>query len=359
MVAAGKSHESREALVNLTRLYWYTVEFGLIRQQGELRIYGSGIVSSKGESIHCLESASPNRIGFDLRRIMRTRYRIDTFQKAYFVIDSFDQLMDANPTGFSCRSSGLPRWIGCAVRNGIGQVYHVAPFRLGTAADAERTLDRPRGGDCGCRVRDICSFLRSPCMKFAIAGAVLAGCLASPARAEVTQAAADHFLIGFSADVAATPTRTYEAIQQVQHWWSAEHTWSGDATNLSLKAEAGGCFCERWKQGSSEHGRVVMAVADELLRLQAALGPLQEYALNGMLSFQLAAGVDGTTQLNVDYRVNGASASDLGQFAPAVDRVLALQIDVDCYATSIAAIRSRLPRRSSNRRRANARLARC
>ncbi|MES2858901.1 MAG: phenylalanine 4-monooxygenase, partial [Pseudomonadota bacterium] len=66
-----------EALQNLTRLYWYTVEFGLIQQQDGLRIYGSGIVSSKGESIHCLESDAPNRIGFDLERIMRTRYRID------------------------------------------------------------------------------------------------------------------------------------------------------------------------------------------------------------------------------------------------------------------------------------------
>ena len=89
-----------EALVNLTRLYWYTVEFGLIRQDGALRIYGSGIVSSKGESIHCLESAAPNRIGFDLRRIMRTRYRIDTYQKTYFVIDSFEQLMDATRPDF-------------------------------------------------------------------------------------------------------------------------------------------------------------------------------------------------------------------------------------------------------------------
>jgi phenylalanine-4-hydroxylase len=91
---------SAEALVNLTRLYWYTVEFGLIRQHGELRIYGSGIVSSKGESIHSLESASPNRIGFDLKRIMRTRYRIDTYQKTYFVIDSFAQLIDATRPDF-------------------------------------------------------------------------------------------------------------------------------------------------------------------------------------------------------------------------------------------------------------------
>ena len=90
-----------EALVNLTRLYWYTVEFGLIKQDDGLRIYGSGIVSSKGESIHCLESAAPNRIGFDLERIMRTRYRIDTFQKTYFVIDSYEQLMEATQPDFT------------------------------------------------------------------------------------------------------------------------------------------------------------------------------------------------------------------------------------------------------------------
>ncbi len=90
-----------EALANLTRLYWYTVEFGLIREADGLRIYGAGIVSSKGESIHCLESASPNRIGFDLERIMRTRYRIDSYQKTYFVIDSYEQLMDATRPDFT------------------------------------------------------------------------------------------------------------------------------------------------------------------------------------------------------------------------------------------------------------------
>ena len=90
-----------EALVHLTRLYWYTVEFGLMKQDDGLRIYGSGIVSSKGESIHCLESRAPNRIGFDLERIMRTRYRIDTYQKTYFVIDSFEQLMDATGPDFA------------------------------------------------------------------------------------------------------------------------------------------------------------------------------------------------------------------------------------------------------------------
>jgi phenylalanine-4-hydroxylase len=90
-----------EALVNLTRLYWYTVEFGLINTPEGLRIYGAGIVSSKGESIYCLESAAPNRVGFDLERVMCTRYRIDTYQKTYFVIDSYEQLMDATRPDFT------------------------------------------------------------------------------------------------------------------------------------------------------------------------------------------------------------------------------------------------------------------
>lgn len=89
-----------EALAQLTRLYWYTVEFGLIDTPQGLRIYGSGIVSSSGESRHCLESPAPNRLGFDLLRVMRTRYRIDTYQKTYFVISSFDQLFEATGPDF-------------------------------------------------------------------------------------------------------------------------------------------------------------------------------------------------------------------------------------------------------------------
>lgn len=80
------------ALKNLARLYWYTVEFGLIESSKGLRIYGSGIVSSRAESIYAVESPSPNRIAFDLERVMRTDYRIDDFQESYFVIPSFDEL---------------------------------------------------------------------------------------------------------------------------------------------------------------------------------------------------------------------------------------------------------------------------
>jgi phenylalanine-4-hydroxylase len=81
------------ALKHLARLYWYTVEFGLIAEPEGLRIYGSGIVSSFAESRFALDDPSPNRIAFDLKRVMRTEYRIDDFQQNYFVIPSFDELL--------------------------------------------------------------------------------------------------------------------------------------------------------------------------------------------------------------------------------------------------------------------------
>lgn len=89
----GLRADGMDAIDHLARLYWYTVEFGLIRQKGELRLYGAGIVSSHGESVFALEDPSPNRIGFDLKRLMRTKYRIDDYQQSYFVIDSFEDLL--------------------------------------------------------------------------------------------------------------------------------------------------------------------------------------------------------------------------------------------------------------------------
>jgi phenylalanine-4-hydroxylase len=88
-------------LQRLARLYWYTVEFGLIDTPEGLRIYGSGILSSAGESLYCLENPRPHRIRFDLRRVMRTRYRIDDFQQVYFVINDFQQLFDATRPDFA------------------------------------------------------------------------------------------------------------------------------------------------------------------------------------------------------------------------------------------------------------------
>lgn len=97
------------ALHNLARLYWYTVEFGLIETPAGLRIYGSGIVSSKGESVYCLEDPRPNRLGFDLMRVMRTRYRIDDFQTTYFAIRGFDELFDATRPDFTPYYAELAR----------------------------------------------------------------------------------------------------------------------------------------------------------------------------------------------------------------------------------------------------------
>jgi phenylalanine-4-hydroxylase len=96
-----------DALHYLARLYWYTVEFGLIRTGDGLRIYGSGIVSSHTESVYSLEDPAPNRIGFDLLRIMQTDYRIDDLQDVYFVIDSFDQLFDATGPDFTAYYNDL------------------------------------------------------------------------------------------------------------------------------------------------------------------------------------------------------------------------------------------------------------
>jgi phenylalanine-4-hydroxylase len=84
----------------LARVYWYTVEFGLVQQRDGLRIYGAGIVSSYAESVFALDSGSPNRVRFDLARVMQTGYRIDDFQETYFVIRSLDQLLEFAHTDF-------------------------------------------------------------------------------------------------------------------------------------------------------------------------------------------------------------------------------------------------------------------
>jgi len=97
----GVKADNLHYMTYLEKLYWYTVEFGLINTKDGLRIYGSGIVSSKTESIYCLEDKRPHRIGFDLKRTMRTDYRYDKLQECYFVIDSFEQLFEATRPDFT------------------------------------------------------------------------------------------------------------------------------------------------------------------------------------------------------------------------------------------------------------------
>ena len=85
----------------LSRLYWYTIEFGLIREHGGLRAYGAGILSSSGELPYAVQSPEPQRLPLQLERTMRTRYKIDSYQQTYFVIDSFEQLFDMTAADFA------------------------------------------------------------------------------------------------------------------------------------------------------------------------------------------------------------------------------------------------------------------
>jgi phenylalanine-4-hydroxylase len=97
----GVKAKGLNALDYLARLYWYTVEFGLIETPQGLRTYGAGILSSGGELPYCIENRKPNRIRFDLLRVMQSKYKIDTFQETYFVIKNFKELFDATAPDFT------------------------------------------------------------------------------------------------------------------------------------------------------------------------------------------------------------------------------------------------------------------
>ena len=99
--AGGLKAHALGACEQLSRLYWYTIEFGLIRQENGLRAYGAGILSSSGELVHAVNSTAPNRIVLDVLRTMRTRYKIDSYQQTYFVIESFQQLFDMTAPDFT------------------------------------------------------------------------------------------------------------------------------------------------------------------------------------------------------------------------------------------------------------------
>ena len=120
--------------------------------------------------------------------------------------------------------------------------------------------------------------------------AVLAGVLAAlpcAAVAEVKSASADGFLIEHRFTIAAPAAKAWESLLHPERWWPADHTWSGKRENLSLAADIGGCFCERWDGNSVEHGRVILVMPGKMLRLDAALGPLQEMAVSGVITVSL------------------------------------------------------------------------
>lgn len=161
--------------------------------------------------------------------------------------------------------------------------------------------------------------------KQAVIAAALLSLYALGVNAEVKEAAPDHLLIQDSRTIHAPPDKLYAALTDVAKWWNREHTYSGDATHLSLKAEAGGCFCERWGNQSVVHGRVIWAAPGHLLRLDAALGPLQSLAVQGVMTFTLKPAPEGTA-LQLEYRVNGSSASGLDKIAPMANGMLMEQL---------------------------------
>ena len=152
---------------------------------------------------------------------------------------------------------------------------------------------------------------------------IIAGLLAlgpALADAEVKSATPDSMLIEQRYVIAAPATKVWDSLLHPERWWPADHTWSGKRENLRLSADVGGCFCERWDGNAVEHGRVVMVMPGKLLRLDAALGPLQEMAISGVITVSLQE-KDGATTMLVTHRVSGDPTHKLHALAPVVDQV--------------------------------------
>jgi hypothetical protein len=136
------------------------------------------------------------------------------------------------------------------------------------------------------------------------------------------------FLVKFDVSVNAPGAKVYEAlVGQVGSWWDPQHTYSGDAKNLSIDARPGGCFCEKLPNGGGiEHARVIYVAPREILRLSGALGPLQGSGVAGTLTWKLTNGTDNT-RLQLSYSVGGFIDGGFEKIAPAVEKVLRIQLD--------------------------------
>ncbi|MBN8728844.1 MAG: hypothetical protein J0H15_14235 [Xanthomonadales bacterium] len=152
--------------------------------------------------------------------------------------------------------------------------------------------------------------------------AVLLAALAGGAGAEVREAAPDAAFIVVTTPVAAAPARVWSSLLAVSKWWGDPYTFSGQAGKLELTASAGGCLCERWDGSSAAHARVLTVIPERLLRLEGALGPLQEFPLRGVLDVWLKYAEDGSSTLDFEYRIGGASGSSLDVIATDIDAQL-------------------------------------
>jgi hypothetical protein len=163
-------------------------------------------------------------------------------------------------------------------------------------------------------------------MRFAIlALATLIACAtAAPAGADVVSATPSTFVLHAEQTVPVNPAQAWTRLARVGDWWSSGHTYSGNSRNLSLDLRAGGCWCERWNGGAVEHARVLLILNRDgvrTLRLDAPLGPLQEMAVNAVLTFTVAPDPAGA-KIEMTYRVSGDANLSLDQVGPGVNAVI-------------------------------------
>jgi hypothetical protein len=152
--------------------------------------------------------------------------------------------------------------------------------------------------------------------------------LALPGRAEVSGASASGFTVTQSVTTTASPKRAWQGmIEQIDQWWNPEHTWSGDAGNLYIKATMGGCFCEHLRpKGDVEHLRIIYINPGKEVRFDGALGPLQTMAAQGRMIWKVEPAQGGST-ITFKYLISGSVEGGFEPIAPAVDGVIHEQIE--------------------------------
>ena len=156
---------------------------------------------------------------------------------------------------------------------------------------------------------------------------VLCLACAAPAAAEVVDSSENGFTVRNVAQIAAHPSRVYNAaVDLVSRWWNPAHSFSRNAANLVLEARPGGCLCERLANGGVTHLTVVYAVAQQEIRFTGALGPLQRAGVAGSMSWKVTESAGGT-QFDWTYTVGGYMPGGLASIAPAVDAVLGDQLN--------------------------------
>jgi uncharacterized protein YndB with AHSA1/START domain len=150
--------------------------------------------------------------------------------------------------------------------------------------------------------------------------------LASPASAEVVSASANGFHVRETVQMVVPTDRAYAAFARLPNWWNKEHTYSGDSANLSLTMSAGGCFCERLKEGGGvEHMHVSFIDPGKRVVFTGALGPLLFQATAGVMDVQFER-IAGGAKVTLDYKAAGFAEGGADKLAPVVDSVLADQM---------------------------------